>query len=249
MISEHLVYHSPERGYASYGRDGGQGRDIIIAPSIDPKADKKLIHEISKPETSVVGVLDLQPQPFMEQALQSLMPVWNEARRGNVYIAYEAPDAAAFCRAFTDAALRDFKRQGLAIDKIDLHTLDSLQQDLSQSVELMREVIRPDQALSFRMVYYPPASQPLRLFHDWHADSYPPSLMGKVRLQRSLNHDGIRFAFKEQAAPERALAGVGMSVGRAVFKITPENIHSAPPVSPVIGRAMYTITGTPRFDI
>ena len=243
MTAERLIHHTKQDGYAAYGRDCGEGRDIVIAPSKDSECDRLFIGNILSSETTVAATLDNGPKPALKMALDNLMPVWNEARRGNAFIALDAPNMEALSDRFITHAIGDFTKQKLPVGAIAPHAMQALHDDVCESLAIVRDVIDGDAPMMLRMMYYPPASQPLAIFHHWHADTYPSNLMGKLRLQRSANHEGMRFAFKEQAGD--VLQGVGLSTGRTAFKVTEENVHSAAPVSQTIGRMMYTITGHP----
>lgn len=243
MRAERLIYHSKDNGYASYGRNGGKGRDIIVAPSVTAIEDRRFIGRIKSPDTTVVALLDDGPKPALQSALDNLMPVWNKARRGNAFIALDAPNVGTLSNCFIAEAIGDFTKQKLPVDEITPQAMESLHDDVRLSLDMIKDVIDVNAPVIFRMMYYPPASQPLAIFHHWHADTYPSNLMGKVRLQRSANHEGMRFAFKEQVGD--VLHGIGLSTGRVAFKVTEENVHSAAPISPTTGRMMYTITGHP----
>lgn len=247
MTTENLIYHSKIDGYASYGRDGGAGRDIVIGPSVSLEADQRFLSNIASPLTSVVTILDNGPDDKMVSALDALSPVWNLAPRGTVYAAHNAETMDGLREGFANAAMKDFKRQRLPVEKIDPQAFAVLEKDIHESLNLFENMIDKAAPVSFRMVYYPPASQPIRILHNWHNDSVTENLIGKIRLQRSVNVDGLRFAFKEQAFPEMEIKGVGFSTGHVVFNVTPDNIHKAPPVSPDDGRIMYLATATPRF--
>lgn len=244
MQAEQLIHHTKENGYASYGRRGETGNDILVAPSVGPDADRRFIGQIENPETTVVALLDDGPTAEVQAALKTLMPVWNTARRGNVYIAHDACSLGTLHNGFMDAVRMAYVRERLPIDPLQEAAMEIIERDLRTNTALFENVVDGNSPIKFRMMYYPPASLPISIFHNWHADTFPETIIGKMRLQRSLNVQGLSFAFKEQASPD-IKAGIGLSTGCAVFKTTPENIHKAAPISPTEGRMIYTLTAEP----
>lgn len=242
MTMEHLIHHTQEGGYASYGRDGGTGCNIMIAPAQNCDWDKAFLENIRSSETSVASVLERQPANALNRSLNSLMTAWSATPTGNLYF-FDILTADTLRAEFMTRAPRIFKRQRVEPEKIDNAALTVLHGDICESLDMTRKIFAPEAPLAFLMLYYPPASAKMKAVHEWH-DDMRASTEGKVCLNRSLNVDGVKFQFAEQADPE-TVTGVSLSIGRTMFKIGHK--HRAAPVSPTRGRVMYTITGAPAI--
>lgn len=243
-MQERLIHHTALDAFASYGRGGGEGRDIVIGPSRTVREDVLFMEQIKNPETTVAALLDSGPNPDMQHALDTLMPVWNTARRGNVFMVHTADNARALYDGFMDAVRNAYKYERMPYDRAQESAMEAIRQDMRESIALFEGVADTDREMKFFSLYYPPASKPLELTHNWHTDVFPQNVVGKIRMQRSPNLEGLSFAFKEQASPD-IKEGVGLSTGRATFKITADNEHRGAAVSPTEGRMIYTITAEP----
>lgn len=245
-MKERLIHHTAADGYVSYGRDGGQGRDIVIGPSKGFLQDCALLSRIRSPETTVVTTLEEKPDAALEGALDTLMTAWEKSKRGNLSL-LEVCDTNTLRVEFQNRMHRNFKRFRVDPKEIDQAALDVLHDDVCRTLDMADTLLEPDTTVSFLLFHYPPSSEPVPITHNWHNDVRPVT-HGKIAFNRSPNITGVRFKFKEQA-DEDLLRGVGFSTGRTVFKIGKENIHRAASVSKTRGRVAYILTGQPRFAV
>jgi len=244
-MKENLIYHDYKNSPASYGRDGGTGRDILITTEIGSQNDYDFLSNIRSRETSVAALLEPRILPTMESALKKLTPVWNTFDHGNA-VSFSMGLLPELSEKFIERAMRDQKRHKRNLEKIDMDAMKVIQDDIALSVDLASVAFDPDKPVFLMVMNYAPGSKPVAGAHEWHNDFMRAA--GKIVLQRSLCVDGLRFKFKEQAQDDE-LRGVAFSTGRVLFKVTQDNMHSGCPISPNQSRVMYTMTGFPRHDI
>ncbi len=236
-----LIHNTAEDGYMSYGRDGGAGRDIMIAPSQGYTANKEFFGNIRSRDTSVVSVLEPSSTKRLPPSVKRLMSVWNNVEDG-FYTLQKAKTSSELLKNFEVHLLGQSARKDIDLTTIDSKAVDFLKDEINISLDFGSVVLDPKKPMRLLMRYHSADAEPVRRWrNDRHAE-------GKIVVYHAFNGGGLQAQFKEQTDLDE-ISGVSFAPGRVMFKVAEDNYHRDWPVAPTEGRLMYAITGTPRHGI
>jgi len=236
-----LIHNTFENGVATYGRDGGAGRDIVIGPSRGYIEDREFFGHIRSRQTSVVSVLDPLASRTLPAALKNLMDVWNNIE-GGFYTLQKAKTPSELLKNFEVNLLGQSARKDIDLTTIDKKAVDFLKREIHLSLDFGSVVLDAKKPTRLLLMYYPANSEPERLTHRWRTDE---KAEGNIVIHHAFNVGGLQVQFKEQTDLDE-INGVSFAPGRTMLKVAKDNYHRGWPLSPNEGRLLYAITGTPR---